>query len=86
MLSSFLNLPRFLKGVCDDPDDDKFFACALASGSNLSVVSGDRHLLRVSGYQNIEVLKPRDFLDTAIFDDFLEEENYSGYLSHPSYF
>jgi len=48
--------------VCDDPDDDKFLACALASGSNL-VVSGDRHLLKVSGYQNIEVLKPRDFLD-----------------------
>jgi uncharacterized protein len=54
--------PPLPKGVCDDPDDDKFFACALASGSNL-VVSGDRHLLRVSGYQNIEVLKPRDFLD-----------------------
>ncbi|MGD0753276.1 MAG: putative toxin-antitoxin system toxin component, PIN family [Anaerolineales bacterium] len=48
--------------VCEDPDDDKFLACALASGSNL-VVSGDRHLLKVSGYQNIEVLKPRYFLD-----------------------
>jgi putative PIN family toxin of toxin-antitoxin system len=54
--------PPLPEGVCNDPDDDKFFACALASGSNL-VVSGDRHLLRVSGYQNIEVLKPRDFLD-----------------------
>jgi uncharacterized protein len=48
--------------VSDDPDDDKFLACALASVSNL-VVIGDRHLLKVSGYQNIEVLKPRDFLD-----------------------
>ena len=54
--------PPLPERVCDDPDDDKFFACALASGCNL-VVSGDRHLLKVSGYQNIEVLKPRDFLD-----------------------
>lgn len=48
--------------VCNDPDDDKFLACALASISNL-VVSGDRHLLKVSGYQNIEILTPRNFLD-----------------------
>jgi putative PIN family toxin of toxin-antitoxin system len=54
--------PPLLERVCDDSDDDKFLACALASGSNL-VVSGDRHLLKVSGYQNIEVLKPRDFLE-----------------------
>jgi putative PIN family toxin of toxin-antitoxin system len=54
--------PPLPERVCDDPDDDKFLACALASGSNL-VVSGDKHLLKVSGYQNIEVLKPRDFLD-----------------------
>ena len=35
--------------VCEDPDDDKFFACALASGSQV-IISGDRHLLKVSGY------------------------------------
>jgi len=52
-----------LKGpVCEDPDDDKFFACALASGSNV-IISGDKHLLKVSGYQGVEVLKPREFLD-----------------------
>ncbi len=54
--------PPLLEGVCDDPEDDKFLACALVSGCNL-VVSGDRHLLKVSGYQNVEVLKPRDFID-----------------------
>jgi putative PIN family toxin of toxin-antitoxin system len=57
--------PPLPERVCDDPDDDKFLACPLASGSNLDV-SGDRHLLKVSGYQNIEVLKPRDFLDKYI--------------------
>ena len=45
--------------VCEDPDDDKFFACALASGSKI-IVSRDKHLLMVSGYEGIEVLKPRE--------------------------
>jgi putative PIN family toxin of toxin-antitoxin system len=51
-----------IESVCEDPDDDKFLACALESGSRL-IVSGDRHLLKVSGYRNIEVLKPRDFIN-----------------------
>jgi putative PIN family toxin of toxin-antitoxin system len=48
--------------VCQDPDDDKFIACALASGSKV-IISGDKHLLKVSGYQGIDVLKPREFVD-----------------------
>ena len=45
-----------------DPDDDKFFACALASGCDC-IVSGDKHLLRASGYGGIEVLRPRRFTE-----------------------
>jgi predicted nucleic acid-binding protein len=48
--------------VCEDPDDDKFIACALASGCSV-IISGDKHLLKVSGYQGIEVLKQRQFAD-----------------------
>jgi putative PIN family toxin of toxin-antitoxin system len=55
--------PAILKErVCEDPDDDKFIACALASGCGV-IISGDKHLLKVSGYQGIEVLKPREFVD-----------------------
>lgn len=55
--------PVVLKeSICEDSDDDKFFACALASGSKV-IVSGDKHLLKVSGYEGIEVLKPREFVD-----------------------
>ena len=46
--------------VCTDPDDDKFLACAVASGAG-TIVSGDKHLLRVSGYRGIEVLRSRVF-------------------------
>jgi uncharacterized protein len=39
---------RLKEPVCEDPDDDKFIACALASGCEL-IISGDKHLLKVSG-------------------------------------
>jgi putative PIN family toxin of toxin-antitoxin system len=51
--------------VCVDPDDDKFFACALA-GKIKVIVSGDKHLLQVSVYRNISVLKPREFVDAYL--------------------
>jgi putative PIN family toxin of toxin-antitoxin system len=48
--------------VCDDPDDDKFFACALAASADF-IVSGDRHLLNASGYRGVRVLRPRQLVD-----------------------
>jgi putative PIN family toxin of toxin-antitoxin system len=54
--------PPLTEMVCEDPDDDKFLACALTSGSTV-IVSGDKHLLKASGYGEIEVLKPRDFVN-----------------------
>jgi putative PIN family toxin of toxin-antitoxin system len=48
--------------VCTDPDDDKFLACALAAKCKL-IVSGDKHLLKVSGFQGITVMPPRQFVD-----------------------
>src|ERR1700690_2269268 len=52
---------RLKEPICKDPDDDKFLACALASGSKV-IISGDKHLLDVSGYAGIEVLQPREFV------------------------
>ncbi len=51
--------------VSTDPDDDKFLACALASRTEV-IVSGDRDLLGVSGYRNLRILAPREFVDTCI--------------------
>ena len=48
--------------VCEDPHDDKFFAAALDSRAKI-IISGDKHLLRVSGYQGVSVLTPRQFLE-----------------------
>jgi len=54
--------PALPKPVCEDPDDDKFIACALAGGAKV-ITSGDKHLLSVSGYAGIEILRPRRFED-----------------------
>ena len=48
--------------VCKDPDDDKFLACALASKCKV-IVSGDKNLLKVSGFGGIKVIRPRNFVD-----------------------
>jgi len=50
------------EGICEDPDDDKFLACAISSKSK-TIISGDKHLLRVSGFKGIKVIKPRAFID-----------------------
>ena len=50
------------ESVCEDPEDDKFIACALAGRCRV-IVSGDRHLLRVSGLGKIRVMSPRQFID-----------------------
>ena len=51
--------------VCEDPDDDKFLACALAAGADL-IVSGDRGLCAVSGHEGIPILTPRRFVDQRL--------------------
>ena len=58
----FVDTQGFDVSVCEDPDDDKFFECAVA-GKCKTIVSGDKHLLKLSGYQGILVLKPRDFME-----------------------
>jgi len=47
--------------VCEDPDDDKFIECAVSANVKL-IVSGDKLLLRCSGYHSIDILTPRSFV------------------------
>jgi len=51
--------------ICDDPDDDMFLACTLAAKTRV-VVSGDKHLLAVSGFAGIDILRPKAFVDTYL--------------------
>ena len=61
--SEIVDAPEHLDpAVCADRADDKFLSCALVSGSSM-IISGDTQLLATSGWNGIEVLKPRAFVD-----------------------
>ena len=48
--------------VCRDPDDDKFLECARDSHA-LYVVSGDKDLLVIEKYENIQIVTAKDFCE-----------------------
>ncbi len=47
--------------ACSDPNDLIFLACAIAGRAQV-VVTGDRALLRASGFRSVEVVTPREFV------------------------
>jgi len=51
--------------VCEDPDDDKFLACAIAAKSKY-IISGDKHLLKIGCFLNTTIVTPRYFLDNLL--------------------
>ena len=53
--------PKERLRVCEDPDDDKYFECAM-SGNTRIIVSNDHHLLEQSGFRGIIVMRSGDFL------------------------
>ena len=48
--------------ITADPDDDKFIICALADECDL-IISGDKHLLDLGSYRNIEIITPAAFFN-----------------------
>lgn len=50
-----------LRIIAEDPDDDRVIECAVASSSQY-IVSGDKHLLRLVRYENIQIVKVSEFL------------------------
>ena len=53
---------RRVNAVKEDPDDNRILECALAAGADL-IVSGDGHLLRLTAYEGIAIVTPREFLE-----------------------
>ena len=50
-----------VRGVCRDPEDDKFLACAL-SGAAHFILSGDKDLTDLKSYKTIKIIKASEFL------------------------
>ncbi|MGH7963997.1 MAG: putative toxin-antitoxin system toxin component, PIN family, partial [Candidatus Binatia bacterium] len=54
--------PKVEPVIVEDPDDDKFLACAIASRARW-IISGDSHLLTLKRYRNVHIVTPRQFWD-----------------------
>jgi putative PIN family toxin of toxin-antitoxin system len=48
-------------GICKDPDDDKFIACAV-SASAPYIVSGDKHLCEIGRYKSDKIISPGELV------------------------
>ena len=48
--------------VEEDPDDDKFLACAVEGDADY-VVSGDEHLLALKVFHGVQIVRAKQFID-----------------------
>lgn len=60
--SRFVQPQEIVSVVTDDPDDDKFLACAIAANAS-AIISGDPHLLSLGSYRDILIMTPVQFLE-----------------------
>ena len=60
--SRIVRINQELALVSADPDDDMIIECAIA-GKATHIITGDKHLLLLVEYQNIQPVKAKDFLD-----------------------
>ena len=54
--------------ICHDPDDNKFLGCAKDSQA-LYIVSGDKDLLVIEEYENIQIMTAKEFYEKYFPDE-----------------
>jgi len=57
----FIETKSKIDVVIEDPTDNIFLECALDGNADY-IISGDKHLLNVISYENIKIVKAKDFL------------------------
>ena len=50
-----------VRGVCRDPGDDKFIACAVSASADF-LVSGDKDLTDLKRYKTVKIIRVSEFL------------------------
>jgi putative PIN family toxin of toxin-antitoxin system len=56
-----IEVVKTVKGVCKDPEDDKFISCALSASADC-IVSGDKDFCDLRQYKTVKIINPSDFL------------------------
>ena len=63
-LAAVVVTPMETVAVCRDPDDDRLIEAALAANADV-IVTGDQDLLTVERVDQIQVLTPREFIESC---------------------
>ena len=61
--SELVHISGELRVVEDDPDDDIVIETAVVGCANI-ILTGDRHLLRLKRFNDIVIMRTKEFLDT----------------------
>jgi putative PIN family toxin of toxin-antitoxin system len=56
-----VEIGKGVKGVCRDPEDHKFIACAVCGSADF-LVTGDKDLLDLKPSKAVRIIRPSDFL------------------------
>ena len=56
-----VNVSKHVKGVCRDPEDDKFISCALSANADY-IVTGDKDLYDLRKYPSIKIIHASDLI------------------------
>ena len=62
-----ITITHEVQGVCRDPKDDHVLECAKKARAHL-IVSGDRDLLSLKEFEEIEIITPRQFIERTVTD------------------
>ena len=57
----YFNMVQKINLEIDDPDDLKFIECAVVAKTSY-IISGDKHLLNLRKYSDIQIISPSEFL------------------------
>jgi putative PIN family toxin of toxin-antitoxin system len=60
-LANLVHPTQVLDAVPADPDDNRILECAIAAGA-ATIVTGDKHLLRLGSYEGIRIMRVADLL------------------------
>ena len=56
-----VEVQKKISGICRDPQDDKFIACALSASAEF-IVSGDKDLCDLGAYKSVKIIKVTEIL------------------------
>jgi uncharacterized protein len=61
-LSTVIECEQLIDTGCRDAKDVQFLSCAVAANAEI-IVSGDKHLLELNPFKNIQIITPAEFYD-----------------------